>query len=186
MPFMSDDSRAIDFLLEANALERVPRAGFVMSGVASPENVAAHTAGMAVAAMLIADRMDAPVDRGRMLTMALLHDIGESRTGDVALVLKTDEDRAEEARAVAGILDGMPEHYAGVLAEYEAQETVESRIVKSADKLQMMAKIIAYEADGDGDFEAFWHRPRNFYDAGLSGAKVLFDEIRARRDPDVM
>ncbi len=71
MPFMSDDSRAIDFLLEANALERVPRAGFVMSGVASPENVAAHTAGMAVAAMLIADRMDAPVDRGRMLTMAL-------------------------------------------------------------------------------------------------------------------
>jgi len=190
MPSMGDDSsdesRAIDFLLEANALERVPRTGFVMSGVDSPENVAAHTAGVAVAAMLIADRMEAPVDRGRMLAMALLHDIGESRTGDVALIEKTDADRAVEARAVADMLDGMPAEYTAVLAEYDAQETVESRIVKAADKLQMMAKIIAYEADRDGDLEAFWHNPRNFYDAGLSGAKVLFDEIRARRDPDVM
>jgi len=181
MPSMIDEARVIDFLLEANALERVPRAGFVMSGVASPENVAAHTAGMAVACLLIADRVGEPVDRGRMLTMALLHDIGESRTGDVALVEKTAGDVAAEERAERAILDGMPPRYADALAEYKSQETVESRIVKAADKLQMMAKIVAYEADGDGDLAAFWGNPRNFYDAGLPAARALFDEIRARR-----
>ena len=41
----TEPKRAVDFLLEANALERVPRAGFVMSGVKSPENVAAPTSG---------------------------------------------------------------------------------------------------------------------------------------------
>jgi putative hydrolase of HD superfamily len=181
MRTVNDERRAIDFLFEANALERVPRAGFVMSGVEPPENVAAHTAGMAVACLLIADRTEEPVDRGRMLTMALLHDIGESRTGDVALIHKTAEDRATEERAEAAILDGMPADYAAVLAEYKAQETLESRIVKAADKLQMMAKIVAYEADGNGDLAAFWGNPRNFHDAGLPAAKALFDEVRARR-----
>ncbi|MEN8150510.1 MAG: HD domain-containing protein [Planctomycetota bacterium] len=178
---MNDERRAIDFLMEANALDQVPRAGFVMSGVAHPENVAAHTAGMAVACLLIADRTEEAVDRGRLLTMALLHDIGESRTGDVPLVAKTDADRCAEAAAVADMLDGMPAEYAAVLAEYEALETVEARIVKAADKLQMMAKILAYEADGDGDLGAFWENGRNFHDAGLPAARALFDEIRARR-----
>ena len=178
----TEPKRAVDFLLEANALERVPRAGFVMCGVKSPENVAAHTSGMAIAALLIADRMTEPIDRGRLLTLALLHDIGESRTGDVALIEKTAADREAEERATAEMLEGLPAHYAAAVAEYEAQETLEARIVKAADKVQMMAKILAYEADGNGDLAAFWRNPRNFYDAGLPEAKALFDEIRARHD----
>jgi len=176
-----EPTRAVDFLIEANALERVPRAGFVMSGVEDPEDVAAHTAGMGIACLLIADRMEEPVDRGRLLTMALIHDIGESRTGDVPLVEKTNAHDEAEARAAAAILDGLPRCYAELLAEYKAQRTVESRIVKAADKLQMMAKVLAYEAEGNGDLAAFWENGRNFFDAGLPEARVLFDEIRARR-----
>jgi len=178
----TESKRAVDFLLEANALERVPRTGFVMSGVTGPENVAAHTCGVAVAALLVADRMEESVDRGRLLTMALFHDIGESRTGDVALVHKTPADVEAEERATADMLDGLPEVYADALAEYAAQETIEARIVKAADKIQMMAKILAYEADGNGDLAAFWQNPRNFYDAGLPEAKALFDEILARHE----
>ena len=178
----TDPQRAVDFLLEANALERVPRAGFVMSGVEGPEDVAAHSAGVGAAALLIADRMETPVDRGKLLTMALLHDIGESRTGDIPLVTKTAADDEEEERAVAAILDGLPATYAEVLAEYRARESTEARIVKAADKLQMMAKVLAYEAEGNGDLRAFWENGRNFHDAGLPGAKALFDEIRARHE----
>lgn len=177
-------SRAIDLLLEANALEEVARQGWVMSGVAGPEDVAAHTAGVGVAALLVADRAGEPVDRGRMLTMALLHDLGESRTGDVPLVAKTPEDDDREAAAAAAMVAGLPALYREALDEFRAQETLEARIVKAADKLQMMAKVLAYEAAGKGDLGAFWENGRNFFDAGLPEARELFAEIRRRRKVD--
>ena len=45
----------------------------------------------------------------------------------------------------------------------------------------MMAKVLAYEAEGRGDLEAFWRNPRNFHDAGLPAARELFEAIRAMR-----
>ena len=169
-----DPRRAIEFLREFNSLEGVARAGWVMSGVADPEDVAAHTAGVGAAALLIADRVAEAVDRGRMLSMALLHDIGEARTGDVALVVKTAEDETREEEAAAAIVAGMPAHFRDLLAEYRAKETIEARIVKAADKLQMMAKVLQYEAEGRGDLSRFWENERNFHDAGLPEARELF------------
>jgi len=167
--------------MEANALEHVPRTGFVQSGIDDPEDVAAHSAGVGVAALLIADRIPEPVDRGRLLTMALLHDLAESRVGDVVIFEKTDDDDRREEEAERAMVDGLPEAYGDALAEYRAQETVEARIVKAADKLQMMAKVLAYEADDRGELEGFWGNPRNFFDAGLPAAGVLFDAICAMR-----
>lgn len=180
---MIDARRAIEFLMEVNALERVPRTGFAMSGVDAPEDVAAHTAGVAAASLMIADRVSEPVDRARILTMALLHDIGETRTGDVPLVSKTEDDDRREAAAADEIVEPLPACYAEALREYRGQETLEARIVKAADKLQMMAKILEYEADGRGDLEAFWGNARNFNDAELPPARDLFDAVRARRRP---
>jgi putative hydrolase of HD superfamily len=173
--------RAIEFLMTANSLEEIPRTGYQMSGVPDPESVAAHTCGMAVAALLIADRVAEPVDRGRLLTMALLHDIGETVVGDVALIAKTAGDDEREREAARGILSGLPGYYLEIYEEYEARKTLESRIVKAADKLQMMAKVLAYESEGRGDLNAFWDNPRNFDDAGIREAGELFDEVRARK-----
>jgi putative hydrolase of HD superfamily len=152
-----------------------------MREVPDPEDVAAHTTGVAAAALLVADRVGEPVDHGRLLTMALLHDLGEARVGDVALVVKTEEDDRREEEAADAMVEGLPEGFAAALREYRAQETLEARIVKAADKVQMMAKVLAYQAEGRGDLDAFWDNPRNFHDAGLPAAKELFDEIRARR-----
>ena len=179
---MTSREDALKFLMTANSLEGIKRTGYVMSGVPDPENVAAHTCGVAMAALLIADRVAAPVDRGRLLTMALLHDIGETVVGDVALILKTKEDDEREAAAVHEILNAMPEDYLSACEEYESRKTLESRIVKAADKLQMMAKILAYEGEGRGDLTAFWDNPRNFDDAGVPEAAELFAEIRRIHD----
>ncbi len=173
--------RTLAFLREFNSLEGVPRQGWVMSGVAGPEDVAAHTAGVAVAALLVADRLVAPVDRARLLTMALVHDIGEARTGDVPLVVKTEADEAAERAAADAILAGLPPRWREAMQEYRAQETLEARVVKAADKLQMMAKVLEYEASGRGDLSRFWENARNFADAGVPEAKALFDAIRSAR-----
>jgi putative hydrolase of HD superfamily len=176
-----DAGRALAFLREYNSLEGVLREGWVMSGVADPEDVAAHSAGVGVAALLIADRLEVPVDRGRLLAMALLHDLGEARTGDIPLVRKTAADDARECAEADAMVEGLPTFYREVLAEFRAQETPEARIVKAADKLQMMAKVLWYEADGRGDLSRFWENPRNFHDAGLPAARALFDAVRAAR-----
>ncbi|MCU0726679.1 MAG: HD domain-containing protein [Planctomycetes bacterium] len=174
-----DARRALAFLREYNSLEGVLREGWVMSGVPDPEDVAAHSAGVGVAALLIADRLDVPVDRGRLLAMALLHDLGEARTGDVPLIRKTPDDEAREHAAADDLVSGLPSFYREVLDEVRAQESLEARIVKAADKLQMMAKVLAYEAEGRGDLSRFWENPRNFHDAGLPAARALFEAVRA-------
>jgi putative hydrolase of HD superfamily len=174
-----DARRALAFLREYNSLEGVLREGWVMSGVPDPEDVAAHSAGVGVAALLIADRMEVPVDRGRLLAMALLHDLGEARTGDIPLVRKTAADDVIEHAAADAMVADLPAAWRQALAEYRAQETAEARIVKAADKLQMMAKVLAYEAEGRGDLSRFWGNPRNFHDAGLPAARALFEAVRA-------
>lgn len=178
---MTDRRRAVEFLMEVNRLESVPREGYVMSGIPDAEDVAAHTAGVAAAALLVADRIDAPLDRGRLLTIALLHDVGEARVGDTPLVTKTEADEAEERAAADAIVDGLPDHYAAALADYREQACLEARIVKAADKLQLMAKVLAYEAERRGELDAFWENDRNFHDAGLAEARELFEELRRIR-----
>jgi len=172
---------SIEFLMTANSLEGIKRTGFVMSGIEDPEDVAAHSCGVAVAALLISDRVTEPVDRGRLLTMAVLHDIGEARVGDVALIVKTPADDEREAAAAREILAGLPERYLDAYQEYEALKTLEARIVKAADKLQMMVKVLAYEHQGRGDLSAFWENSRNFEDAKVPEAAALFAEIRRMR-----
>lgn len=177
---MTGPRRAVQLLLDANRLEQVDRTGFVMCGVERPETVAAHTAGMAVACLLIADGVGEDVDRGRMLTMALLHDLGEIRVGDVPLIEKTEEDERREEAALRELLGGLPEGYLEIMEEYRAGETLEARIVEAADKLQLMAKVLAYQDDENGKLDSFWKNLANFNDAGLPAARELYDELRRR------
>ena len=178
---MTGARRAVEFLMDVNSLEGVDRAGFAMRGVEDPECVAAHTAGVAAAALLVADRLDEPVDRARILTMAVLHDLGEAKVGDIPLVTKTEEDDLREAAAADEMVEGLSPGFADALREYREQATVEARVVKAADKLQMMAKVLAYQAESRGHLDVFWENQRNFHDAGIPAAGELFDALRSMR-----
>ena len=73
----------ITFLAELMRLKSTPRIGWLLRGVRDVESVAAHSFGVAVIAMLLADRARArgvEVNVERLLRMALLHDLTETRT----------------------------------------------------------------------------------------------------------
>ena len=177
-------SELVDLLEGLDPLSELPRTGWVLRGVASPESLAAHSFGVAVAAMAIVDALreeGATVDGERVLRMALLHDAAEAKTGDIPMPRKTPAmQEALDAMEAAVIEDLLPEPYRALWTEAEAKDSLEARIVKAADKVQMMAKLRVYERQHRGRLDEFWANPKNERAMGFPFVERVFREIRTR------
>lgn len=134
-------------LLEALGLKDVTRAGWLRVGVEQPESVAAHSWGVAY---LVLALCPPNLDRGRALAIAVLHDVGEVRTGDITPhdgVPAKDKHAAEHA-AVVGLTAPFA-HAADMVAlwrEYEHGTSAEGRFVKACDKLDMALQAERYRS----------------------------------------
>jgi putative hydrolase of HD superfamily len=89
------------------------------------------------------------VDTGKVAKMALLHDIAESRAGDVdylsrQYVVRNEELAAQDMLAGTSIED---EFYA-LWEEYEARESIEAKIVKDADNLDVDFELAEQAVNG--------------------------------------
>ncbi len=179
----------LEFIREVNSLEAVARGGFVISGVQNAESVQAHSHGVALTALALAEMEGKPFDRGRLLLMALLHDIAESRTGDIVLRFQhyfpAGALASAEQSAGNEILAPLPESWRSAHDEALAGKSFEARIVRAADKLQMMIKIAAYEDQHRGDLEAFWKNPKNFRDYDIPAARRCFAALAKGRGRNV-
>lgn len=158
-----DRSEAADALLvmlsEVERLEGYPRSGWLRAGVTDPESVAAHSYGVAVVAMWLADHVEASVDVEQVLRIALLHDVGEAVTTDLprpvkALLGRDAVDRAE-LRAAREVIEGADD-WEGPVEAYQKQASPEAKIVKAADRIQMLAKSLQYDGQNRGDIGEFW------------------------------
>lgn len=87
----------IDVLLEAYELKDELRSGWQLRKIADPESVAAHTWGTATLCLLFAD--EAGIDRGRAVSMALVHDLAEARSTSLKDCRKTTTSRARSSRS---------------------------------------------------------------------------------------
>lgn len=181
---MTDPDRIIDIIYGLDPLADLPRTGWLLRGVPSPESIADHSYGVAVVTMLLVDAVRATgesIDGERALRMALLHDAAEARTGDVPMPNKTPElsaalEKVEET-IVAGLL---PPPHLEQWREAEAGKTLEARIVKAADKIQMMVKVLVYEERRGAHLDEFWANPKNFRDMGLAIAREIYAAICRR------
>jgi len=178
------EDEVIDTLLGLDPLTELPRTGWILHGVSSPESIAAHTCGVALVAMLLVDHLreeGTELDGERVLRMALVHDAPEARTGDVPMPYKTpalrEALREVEGRIVERLL---PPLQRALWEEAEAAETLEARVVKAADKIQMMVKMLAYQRQGRGELDEFWENAGNFRDHGIPFARSLHRALAAR------
>ena len=71
----------IEFISEVGRLKRLPRTGWVESGVPDPESVADHSFRVALLTLVLADLKG--LDALKAVRMALIHDLGEAETGDL-------------------------------------------------------------------------------------------------------
>jgi len=182
-----DPKTFVDLLLEVDQLEDFPRAGFLKRAVARPESVAAHCFGMALTSMMLADLIPES-DKEKVMRMALLHEMGEVHLTDLPRIageyITVEVKENAEHRAAADLLAPLGElgdSYLALFDEFLAGETLEARIVRSADKIQMMAKVLRYELAGYRLVAEFWDYVDNLIDHDLPLAADLFAEIEARR-----
>ena len=137
---------AADLALEATLLKEVVRAGWLRVGVEPAESVAAHSWGVAFLALLLCPP---GLDRGRLLAMAILHDLAEIETGDITPHDGVDraEKRRRETRAMDRLLEGRPE-LRSLWDEAEARATPEAQFLKQLDTLEMGVQARRYMTHG--------------------------------------
>lgn len=169
------------FFSRAERLERLPRTGWLVAGVQHPESVAAHGYEVALVALWLADNVDAEIDAEKVLRIALLHDIGEALLTDLPRPVKDfvgEEDVADaEARAREVVLGDVGPGWSEDAESYREQRTAEARIVKAADRIQMLAKSLVYDSQHRGDVERFWEGIEDAGDYGFPLVGRIFDRL---------
>ncbi len=164
-----------------NQLKRTARTGWVQRGVPNAENVAAHSFGVAYTALMLAESIDEKVDMGRLLSMALLHDLPEAVTSDIPTpswrFLPPGSKAEVEAAALKEIFAKSIFGGRGfdLWEEFQAGESLESRIVHDADRIDMYLQATVYaEQTGNLLLEEFWSSKPSFY---LSVSQQIYDVL---------
>jgi len=155
----------LDFLETLSKAKMIPRSGWISHGVGllDVESVADHSFSTALLALLLADletQRGRRVDAERVARMALLHDLSETLTFDISKGYldylgkrgKAIKDEMEEA-AWKHILKGITETklrsgYARLQYEFDAEQTLESRIVHAADRLDILLQVVEFVKRG--------------------------------------
>lgn len=154
-------------LIELQRLKRLERTGWTLRGLPNgTESVASHSFGVAVTAMLLADEVKArgvEVDCERVLRMALLHDWAETRVGDMPRTASNyfgaDARKTAETKAFADIVSGLGSRgskYQTLYQDYEQRNSLEARLVKAADVIDLLVQAYALERSGAKGLDEFW------------------------------
>lgn len=186
----------IEAVLEALDLKEEKRTGWQLRNIADPESVADHTWGVSLLALLFGHSEDINLDKA--LKMSVIHDLPESRTGDIASRAEEEnqevsdqEKEIRELEAVSKISKDLKRNEIKQLwKEYNMENTPESKFVKDMDKIEMCLQALKYrkgrykpeedterEGDHEGLDEFFSYAESEI---STDTGKELFKEINQR------
>lgn len=153
-------SRDIAFLYEMGSIRFMDRMWrrFLNGDFA---NLAEHHFRVFWIAMVIAAR-EPGADSAKVAKLALLHDITESRTGDVDYLARQYTERNEKL-AITDMLEGttLKDEFYALWGEYEQRQTLESKIVKDADNIDVDMEL-AEQASKGHPLQDLWVANRTF------------------------
>lgn len=171
----------LKFLEEAGKLKAVPREGWRMRGIEECESVAEHTFRVAFIAMLLSEIEKCSTQK--VLKMSLLHDLPESQVGDLTKRSRNYRNKKKiEKKAAQKILKNLPEklkkEYMRLWEEYREGRTREAKLVKYADKLEMLLQAKEYAEQGY-DTSDFWKEEYKFEGIALE----IYNLLRSSTQP---
>lgn len=169
--------RDVTFLYEIGSLRNVQRTWrqFFGSDVA---NNSEHIFRVMWTALIIA-RSENIKNEEKIIKMALVHDIAESRVPDTNYLSKAYSTRDED-KALKDILDetSLQEDFLVLFHEYEKRESIEAKIVKDADNLDADLEINEQAAMGNQVDKIWISRRKKVYDSLYTQtAKKMWKEL---------
>jgi putative hydrolases of HD superfamily len=132
--------RQIEFILEVDRLKEVYRQSYLLHADRH-ENSAEHSWHLAIAALLLSEYANQPIDTSRVIRMALIHDLVEIDAGDTFIYDTTGnlEKTAKEEKAAERIFGLLPsdqrDAWRGLWNELEQRQTVEAKFANALDRL---------------------------------------------------
>ena len=142
----------LEFLQTVVDLKKIPRQGWIDKlDMKTPESVADHAYSLAVLSMVISDLRH--YNSEKIMKMALLHDLAESKVGDLTpdKIDKFEKERIENLafkEIVSTLPESLKEEYLEIWDEYVENNSKESQLLHQLDKLEMALQVKVYEKEG--------------------------------------
>lgn len=175
--------RDVDFLFEMGNIRLIDRMWRRFHNV-NFANLAEHHFRVFWIAMVIAAHEE-NADTAKVAKMTLIHDVAESRTGDVDYLARQYVDRHEEL-AMKDMLGGsvLEGEFYALWEEYEKRKSLEAKIAKDADNLDVDFELAEQAVSGD-PLQRRWQDNRQFVAKEklyTDTAKRLFEQL-GKSDP---
>lgn len=178
-------NRDIEFLYEIGSMKNMDR-GWRQHLAMECANNLEHSFRVAFLSLIIA-RQEVAAGRAqnlseeKILKMALVHDLAETRTSDLSYVQKVYV-TADEHSAARDLFEGttLADLNTDILREYEERQSPESMIVKDADNLDIDIELKELEERGS-QLSKKWEASRKLVrneKLYTEAAKALWDEIQ--------
>jgi putative hydrolase of HD superfamily len=171
-------------------LKLLPRTGWLQRGVAHPESVAEHIFGVTLLSLFIGDTV-VGLDRAKLLTIALVHDLAEAYLTDLPTsaqrFLGSDVKHDAERRALDVLLANIPQrdYYLAAWEEYATGASPEARLVKAVDRLEMLTQASMYEQVGHRTLDEFWRNAEHGWPEEFPLLRALADDLIRRRNGSI-
>jgi putative hydrolase of HD superfamily len=147
----------VNFLHEAGMLAEIPRSGFAFLG-SGKQSVAEHSYRVALTAHVLASLFSQKIDKYKLMMLCLLHDLPESRIGDLNYVQK----KYVTAHTQKALNDIEKDSVLGPevvswIKEYEEGNTLEAKLAHDADQLELLLMLKQEEEKGN-ERAAEWYK----------------------------
>lgn len=142
--------------------------------------MAEHSCRLGLMVLVIGTECKVRVDVNRALSLALLHDLAEAKTGDIDAYEQIlagkkliESKAAMEDSAVREMTDDLPfgDWIYSIWREYEDQETLEAKFIKALDKIEGFLHIAEVGVEN--------YIPKEFHASYANDAVEAFDEATA-------
>lgn len=179
-----------ELMAHAHTLKMLPRTGWLLANIPNPESIAEHCFATALLTLQLGEAINQswkdeglalPLDLAAALKIALLHDLSECMVTDLPKrsvdFLGKDTKQAAEKKAAEQLFHNAPngDQQMAHFFDYAQRSSPEARLVKDADRLEMVFQAHVYAGQGHSALADFWTGHDWYYQT----SKELFEEIRA-------
>jgi putative hydrolase of HD superfamily len=135
-----DMKHIANLLFEANHLKKISRSGFAFLGTGK-ESVGEHIFSTTFIAYIMT-QLEPSVDALRLISMCLVHDLPETRTGDINYFQKKYV-TADTTSALADMVNEttMDAAIADLVSEFDHGESFEAKLAKDADQIALILEL---------------------------------------------